>query len=193
MNLESLYQHLNTEYFDDSLPLCQILWSKRLTRTAGHIRVDKRIITLSVPLLSEAFAERGHNVCGVWCETSETALREIMKHEMIHLWLYVQKLPHGHTVEFRRKAKAIGQPKTRHEISLPRLTTFKSGWVYICKSCDTRIVRKRRMGRIAACGACCKRYSKGKYDSRFQLRGTKITEEMVKNWQTAASNFKSGT
>ncbi|HEX8552028.1 MAG TPA: SprT-like domain-containing protein [Abditibacteriaceae bacterium] len=174
LDLQTLYTELNTEYFDAILPPCDIRWSRRLTRAAGVIRVQKREIRLSVPLLVEPWQTLlppTFQICGVACDSFESASREILKHEMIHLWLYVKGLPHGHTPEFRRKAREIGQPRTRHNIALPPPTT---GWIYRCEVCRSELHRRRRFGRSVACAACCKTHNRGKYDERFKLRGHKI-------------------
>lgn len=90
---------------------------------------------------------------------------------MIHLWLYEKQLPHGHTPEFRRKAREIGQGKTRHAIDLP---TPKTGWQYSCNACGDAFARRRRYGRPVACARCCKQFNRGSYDARFKLRGKRI-------------------
>lgn len=172
----SLYAELNVTYFGGILPPCDIRWSRRLTRAAGTIDVRKPEMTLSVPLLVEAYAPTSlfppqYEVCGVHCDDGPTALREIMKHEMIHLWLFVLGRPHGHTPEFRAKARSIGQPKTRHGIALP---PPKSGWIYVCPRCAMEYPRRRRMSKPAACGACCKKHAGGRFDERFKLRGRRV-------------------
>lgn len=166
--LSALYQALNREFFDGQLPLCSIKWSRRLTRTAGNIRVQSRLITLSLPLLFDVW-KPGHafEVCGIRCAFPEAALREILKHEMIHLWLHEQGLPCGHTREFRVKARLIGQRATRHAIELP---APKSGWVYECAGCEAQVFRRRRFGERVACARC----SGGGYDERFRLRGRRL-------------------
>ena len=167
-----MYQQLNAEFFGDELPNCEIRWSRRLTRAAGNIRVQSRVISLSIPLLIDAYADGAtHEVCGVAACDGPIALREILKHEMIHLWLHVKGLPCGHTREFRAKARAIGQPKTRHGIALP---VAKSGWIYSCARCKTQISRRRRMSRIGACAACCRKYNGGKFDAQFLLKGRRV-------------------
>lgn len=174
--LQNLYQILNAEYFDSALPGCKISWSRQLTRAAGNIAVKKREIKLSIPLLLEAFQNGSlfapeYSICGVQCDNCDDAIREILKHEMIHLWLFEKGLPHGHTPEFRKKARALGQPKTRHGIDLP---APKSGWQYSCLHCSAIFSRRRRYGRPVACARCCKRFNKGLYDARFKLRGRRI-------------------
>jgi len=174
--LQALYSELNLEYFDNLLPPCRITWSRRLTRTAANIDVRRCLIHLSLPLLIDSFRRDSlfgpeHRVCGVLCDSPERALREILKHEMIHLWLHVRGLPSGHTAEFRAKANAIGQPKTRHDITLP---APRSGWIYTCPVCSTEFTRRRRYGRPVACARCCKRFNGGNYDERFKLRGRRI-------------------
>jgi len=175
-NLDVLFQELNETYFDAILPPCRIQWSRQLTRTAGNIDVRRRVIKLSLPLLVDAFANRSlfgpeYQVCGVICTNPEEAMHEILKHELIHLWLHVQGLPSGHTTAFRAKARSMGQPRTRHGIALPPPT---SGWIYKCGHCSTEFPRRRRYGRPVACLKCCKRYGNGKFDERFKLRGRRI-------------------
>lgn len=174
--LQLLYAELNSLYFDDMLPPCRILWSRQLTRTAGNIDVRRAVIKLSAPLLQDAFRRdslfpKEYSVCGVLCDSQDLATREILKHEMIHLWLHVQGLPSGHTAEFRAKAKAIGQPKTRHGIALP---APRSGWIYSCLYCNGEFTRRRRYGRSVACLQCCKKFNSGQYDARFKLRGRRV-------------------
>jgi hypothetical protein len=176
IDLQPLYAQLNTQYFEDCLPPCQIAWSRRLTRTAGNIDVRRQLIHLSVPLLIDAFRSdslfgREYLVCGVLCDAPEVAVREILKHEMIHLWLHVRGLPSGHTMEFRIKAREIGQPKTRHDIELP---APRSGWIYTCPVCNHATPRRRRYSRAVACLRCCKRFNGGQYHERFKLRGRRI-------------------
>ena len=169
--LLALYSRLNAEFFGNSLPLCSIKWSRALTRAAGNIRVELKVITLSVPLLVEWPEGAAFEVCGVRCASAQQALVEILKHEMIHLWLYQGKLPCGHTREFRLKAREIGQSKTRHGIARP---TPKSGWIYECAGCQSTIHRRRKFGRKVACARCCKQLGSGSYDERFRLRGRRI-------------------
>jgi hypothetical protein len=173
-----LYEQFNYRYFDATLPLCPIIWSRQLTRTAGNIDVRAPKIKLSYPLLIEAFAPKGlfspeFEICGVRCDSSQRAVEEILKHEMIHLWLHEQGLPSGHTAEFRAKARQMGQPKTRHQIETPKPRT---GWEYSCPVCKSTFTRRKRFGRPVACAACCKEFNKGKFDARFKLRGKRLGE-----------------
>lgn len=176
--LLQLYDQFNYQYFDASLPRCAIIWSRQLTRTAGNIDVQALKIKLSYPLLVEAFTPKGlfppeFDICGVRCDSSEKAVEEILKHEMIHLWLHVQNLPSGHTAQFRAKARQIGQPKTRHQIETPKP---RSGWEYSCATCKSTFTRRKRFGHPVACATCCKKFNKGKFDARFKLRGKHIGE-----------------
>ncbi|HEX8833287.1 MAG TPA: SprT-like domain-containing protein [Abditibacteriaceae bacterium] len=176
LSLQRLYDELNHQFFESALPACQLIWSRQLTRAAGNIDVRRKIIKLSVPLLMDSFRSDTlfapeFDICGVRCADAETALIEILKHEMIHLWLHEKGLPSGHTPEFRAKARAIGQPKTRHNIALP---TPRTGWIYACGACGHEFPRRRRYGRAVACARCCKQWNKGKFDARFQLRGRRI-------------------
>ena len=171
--LNALYARLNAEFFAQSLPPCRIKWSRQLTRAAGNIDVKNRLIKLSVPLLIDAYAKENpkFEICGIVCDSPHIALIEIMKHEMIHLWLHERGLPSGHTAAFRAKARALGQTQIRHAIARPQP---KAGWIYSCPRCNAEIVRRRRFGRPVACGKCCKIHSSGGFDARFQLKGRKI-------------------
>ena len=176
--LQAAFADINREFFAGALPPCRIVWSRRLTRAAGNIDVRARLIKLSIPLIIEAFSQgREHEVSGVLCASSEQAAREILKHEVIHLWLFERGLPHGHTPEFRLKARAIGQPRTRHAIERPRPS---SGWLYRCAGCGSEVVRRKKWGRARACGSCCKKWSGGRFDARFVLRGRKIAPGEIK-------------
>jgi hypothetical protein len=163
---------INRQFFDGSLPPCRVVWSRRLTRSAGNINVRSRVIKLSVPLIIDAFGgEREHEVPGVVCRDAAQAAREILKHELIHLWLFERGLPHGHTAAFRAKARQMGQARTRHAIERP---LPKTGWLYACAHCAAQIVRRKRWGRARACGACCKKFNGGRFDARFKLSGRRI-------------------
>jgi hypothetical protein len=177
--LQLLYHQLNHQYFDAALPPCSIIWSRQLTRAAGNIDVYRPLMKLSQPLLVDAYISKGlfppeYEICGVRCQSSEEAIREIVKHEMIHLWLHEQGLPSGHTAEFRAKARQMGQPKTRHQIETPKP---RSGWEYSCPVCKSTFTRRRRFGRPVACAACCKKFNGGKFHPRFKLRGRRLDRE----------------
>jgi len=171
-DLQVLWMRLNARFFEGALPSCRIEWSRQLSRSAGNINVSKRLVKLSAPLLLDAFADgQEHIVVGIRCCSSGEAVEEILKHEMIHLWLFERGLPCGHTPEFRRKAREIGQLKTRHDIARP---LPRSGWIYSCARCQAQVVRRKKFGRARACARCCKQFSQGKFDARFTLRGKKI-------------------
>ncbi len=171
-DLQVLWMRLNARFFEGALPACRIEWSRRLSRSAGNIDVGKRLVKLSAPLLLDAFADgREHIAVGVRCRSSGEAVEEILKHEMIHLWLFERGLPCGHTPDFRRKAREIGQLKTRHDIARP---LPKSGWIYTCARCQAQVVRRKKFGRARACARCCKQFSRGQFDACFTLRGRKI-------------------
>lgn len=171
-----LYQSLNEKYFEGELPVCEIVWSRRLRRTAGSIDVRARLIKLSVPILNDAFLPEknpgaGYVVCGVLCRTREAALYEILKHEMIHLWLFERGLPCGHTREFRVKAREMGQSDIRHQIAVP---PARSGWKYFCPVCRASFIRVRRFSRAVACMKCCRAFNGGEFHQRFKLRRERI-------------------
>lgn len=183
-DLLELFGQLNGRFFEDKLPPCQVRWSRRLTRTAGMVYCEERLIDLSYPLLVEQFRSATlfppeYLVCGVPCQSAGEATTEILKHEMLHFWLYCRGEPPGHPPLFKHLAHAMGQSSIRHCITLPKRP---GDWVYQCPHCGYSLHRRRRMRRQVACGLCCRKYNQGEYDRRFQFQGRQLLygQEMLK-------------
>jgi hypothetical protein len=58
-------------------------------------------------------------------------------------------------------------------------------YVYHCKNCRRHFPRVRRIRQATACLACCRKFSRGKYDERFRLhlvkgcRSSKLSAPLV--------------
>ncbi len=142
INLElaqNYYTELNERYFERKLPPCRLEISARLTRTAGKIWPKMRVMRLSLSY---------HRLYG------PEELRNTILHEMIHLWLYEQKLPSGHTPLFRRKLEEVGLGGRVQALPVPP-RPYK--YVYSCPTCQREIFTRRKIN--SSCGQCDKVYN----------------------------------
>ena len=137
--VNDIYRQLNSLHFDDQLPECKIELSTRLKRTAGKIWPKQRLIRLSIPY---------HNHYGL------TEINNTLLHEMIHLWLYLQGLPSGHTPVFRQKLAELGIPDRIHALPMPP-SPYK--YLYSCPTCHREIQTHKRIN--SSCGKCDKVYN----------------------------------
>jgi len=133
------YQELNLFYFENKLPTCQLELSTRLTRTAGKIWPKSRLMRLSLPY---------HQHYG------SQELRNTILHEMIHLWLFEQKLPSGHTNRFRQKSEEVGLGERINALPIPP-RPYK--YIYACPTCCYEIRTRRKIN--SSCGRCDKIYN----------------------------------
>ena len=156
--LQRLWTDLNLRHFGGGLPSIEIVWSRRLTASAGlfvsrggprvpAIGVRQRRIRLSAPLLRDA---------------SDRAEREILAtlaHEMIHQWQYdILKRRPNHGPDFRRKMgemNLVGLGITvRHDLTEAVRRLTRDAWQ--CLSCGRTYERQRRTiePRRHRCGGC---------------------------------------
>jgi predicted SprT family Zn-dependent metalloprotease len=155
--LQDLWHQLNKRHFEGRLPPIEIVWSRRLTSSAGmfvsHIgprspssslRSRRRLIRLSSPLLHGQPYE----------EVVST-----LAHEMIHQWQFdlLKRRPnHGH--DFCRKMVAMnrqGLQITVHH-TLDEAVQRLARYAWRCQQCGRAYERHRRTIRPShhRCGAC---------------------------------------
>ena len=142
INLElitGLYDGLNRQHFGGTLPKCRLEVSRRLVRTAGKVWPRIRLIRLSLPY---------HERYGL-DELSNTIL-----HEMIHLWLFEQGLPSGHTDRFRQKLAEVGLPDRVCALPVP---PRPYRYIYSCPTCRQELKTRRKIN--SSCGLCDKVYN----------------------------------
>jgi len=144
---QGLYAELNKRYFDGALPPCTIVFSGRMTRTAGWVRYRDLHMQLSMP-----YARR-HG----YRELVNTLI-----HEMIHVWLSVRGRPRGHTKEFRAKLVACGLEDRIHALPMP---PARSRYLYVCPGCNRERYTLRKLR--SSCGHCDRVFNP---NFRFQLR-----------------------
>lgn len=153
--VHALWQALNARYFSGRLPGIAILWSTRLTASAGlfvsqagprhpDASPDRRCIKLSVPLLGTQ---------------PKRELAGTLAHEMIHQWQYdILKRRPNHGPDFRRKLAIIERDGLvlggTHR--LDALAEALSRYAWRCIQCGRVYRRQRRTirPRRHRCGRC---------------------------------------
>ena len=83
---DMVFDKANAEFFESRLPRCRRIWNNRFRRVAGRIDCHRQQIELSAP---------HYEACGT------AALGIILIHEMIHLSLFSDGRPFGHTRKFK--------------------------------------------------------------------------------------------
>ncbi|MDE3118233.1 MAG: SprT-like domain-containing protein [Nitrospirota bacterium] len=149
---------MNLRYFDGGLPPIEIVWSRRLTASAGLFvshggpralpaGLRRRRIRLSAPLLRDG---------------SPVAEREVLAtlaHEMIHQWQFdILKRRPNHGPDFRRKMEDMNRAglgvTVRHDLTEAVQRLAKYAWR--CLDCGRTYERQRRTiePRRHRCGSC---------------------------------------
>jgi predicted SprT family Zn-dependent metalloprotease len=153
--LNELFQRLNQEHFNGSLPPPDLLWNSRLSSAAGRFTPGSRS-TGKRPLIEIASYLRD-------LSDGPTHVRATLLHEMVHYLLWHQRRPHGHTGEFKKILKSVGAPRYN---PVPRLRPPK--YSYICGNCQTTVLARRKLGTVA-CALCCKKLNGGRFHRNFLL------------------------
>ncbi|MFK5922729.1 MAG: SprT-like domain-containing protein [Verrucomicrobiota bacterium] len=143
-----------------------VKWNSRLQTTAGRAHYAESRIELNPRLIEIA-------------DLAE--IEQTLKHELAHLVAYERcgKLqrrrlqPHG--VEWREACVDLGiSGEARcHELALPG-RRIRRKFAYTCPACTAVIERVRKIKGYVSCYPCCRQYSAGRYDRRFQLLETRL-------------------
>ncbi|MGA6827400.1 SprT-like domain-containing protein [Nitrospira sp. NS4] len=165
--LQAEWDTLNERYFSGLLPAIAIVWSRRLTSSAGMFvsrggprpRVAnlisphriRREIRLSEPLLTQLAERTPH---------AEQELLNTLAHEMIHQWQFdVLKRKPNHGPDFLRKMTEMNRSglvsiTTYHSLQKEVLALARFAWR--CTGCG-RVYRRQRKTiepRRHVCGSC---------------------------------------
>ncbi|MGH7230419.1 MAG: SprT-like domain-containing protein [Nitrospiraceae bacterium] len=157
--LLDLWAQLNVRYFRAALPAIEIVWSRRLTASAGIFMSlvgprarensqaptrTRRLIRLSLPLL---------------CDQPAREIIGTLAHEMIHQWQYdILKRRPNHGPDFRRMMDAMNRDglglTVRH--TLDEAVQSFSRYAWRCQQCGCDYQRQRRTIRPSRhrCGVC---------------------------------------
>ena len=140
-----------------------VVWNRRFTSAAGVARYAESRIELNPSLVE-----------------FEGEVDRTLKHELAHLIArnrYPNKriAPHGR--EWRQACAELGIPGEGAYHDLPFKTRKrKRNYAYQCNHCLEILTRVRPLKGYCACYACCKRYNRGQYHSRFQLIQVPVPE-----------------
>jgi predicted SprT family Zn-dependent metalloprotease len=151
------FHRINLAHFDGFLDPPILRWNARLRTSAGRFIPGSRTFWLKSPPIIEVASYLKNEAEAV------ALIEDTIAHEMIHYWLWVRHRPYGHTTEFLSKMKQMGVSRYN---PVPKLRPYR--YVYLCGSCKKEFFARRKLGPLA-CSDCCKRNSKGRYDSRFKL------------------------
>ena len=136
----------------------RVEWNPRMKSAAGRADYRERLISLN-PLL------RDHGI-----EEIDRTLR----HELAHLLAQFQVgrrriAPHG--PEWREACRALDIAAEARCHNLPFASkSFAPRFIYRCPNCRQEFPRVRRIRRVIACLACCRKHNGGDFDPRFRLR-----------------------
>ena len=159
-HLQQTWADLNRRYFCGALPPIEIIWSTRLTASAGMFvcrtgrrrpdtaaSVVKRLIRLSVPILQGDSQQAGQELIGT------------LAHEMIHQWQFdLLKRRPNHGPDFCRKMEEMNRDglgiTIRHGFAEAVQAFVRYAWR--CQQCGKVYERQRRTIRPGRhhCGAC---------------------------------------
>jgi len=136
----------------------RVEWNPRMRTAAGHADLQHARVSLNPRLF----------------EHGEIEIDRTLRHELAHLLAQSRAgrrriLPHGE--EWRRACHdlGIGDEPRCHNLPFP-INRRAHRYLYRCPNCRADFQRVRRMHRTVACLACCRRYNRGRFDKRFQLR-----------------------
>lgn len=136
----------------------RVEWNPRLKSCAGRADFRRKLISLNPRLHAHGRDE----------------VDRTFRHELAHLLAQFRAgrkriAPHGE--EWRQACRdlGIGDEKRCHNLLFPIAKHF-SRFLYRCPNCKHEFARTRRIRRAVACLACCRAYSRGRFDARFRLR-----------------------
>jgi predicted SprT family Zn-dependent metalloprotease len=177
----------------------RVEWNPRMKSAAGRADYRQKLISLN-PLLLElrdefarieistgeldclkqsSLTSAGH-VVSQQTEPHGAVHDEIertLRHELAHLLAQFREkrgrriAPHGQ--EWRQACCDLGIADETRCHNLPFATkSFPRRCVYRCPNCEQEFTRVRRIRRVIACLACCRKHNRGNFDPRFRLKLT---------------------
>lgn len=151
------FHEINTKHFDGFLEPPLLNWNSRLRSSAGRfIPGSRKYFKLYRPKIEIASYLREE-------VNSDFLITDTLAHEVIHYWLWVRRVPYGHTPEFLAKMRQMGVSRYN---TVPRLRPHK--YLYKCEVCEKTFPTRKRLGNLA-CATCCNVHNAGKYHLRFKL------------------------
>jgi len=135
----------------------RVEWNSRLKTAAGRADYSKKLISLNPRLFEHP-----------------TEIDRTLRHELAHILAQFRAgrrriLAHG--AEWRQACVDLGiaDEKRCHNLPFP-VRTYTARFVYRCPNCLQEFTRVRRVRRVIACLACCRKHNGGEFDPRFRLQ-----------------------
>ncbi|MET0516981.1 MAG: SprT-like domain-containing protein [Nitrospiraceae bacterium] len=160
---QKLWADLNGRYFDGALPPISIVWSRRLTSSAGLFMSHGGPRAADVPQpadgRSRCCIKLSRPLLDAGTRIGDLELTRTLAHEMIHQWQYdVLKRRPNHGADFRRMMHRMNQDGLSITIyhSLARETDALARYAWRCQQCGHIYRRQRRTikPRRHQCGVC---------------------------------------
>jgi SprT protein len=134
----------------------RVEWNSRLKTAAGRADYRLKLILLN-PRLFEHPAE----------------IDRTQRHELAHILAQFRAgrrriQPHGNEWHAACRDLGIGDEKRCHNLPFAA-RTYAARFVYRCPNCKQEFPRVRRVRRVVACLACCRKHNGGHFDARFRL------------------------
>jgi SprT protein len=133
-------------------------WNARLFSAAGRADFRRNLVSLNPRLREHDAAE----------------IERTLRHELAHLLAQFRAgrrrvPPHG--AEWRKACRdlGIGDESRTHALPFP-IQRRARRFLYQCPRCLKEFPRVRKIKRAVACLECCRKFNRGKFDKRAQLR-----------------------
>jgi SprT protein len=160
LNLEETARDLlRTNGADRIANELRVEWNSRLKTAAGRADYREKLILLNPQLFEYP-----------------TEIDRTLRHELAHILAQFRAgrrriSPHG--VEWQQACVDLGiaDEKRCHNLPFPA-RTYAARFVYRCPNCRQEFPRVRRVRRVVACLACCRKHNGGHFDPRYRLRFT---------------------
>lgn len=163
MSLREFFEQINQSHFEGKLEQPELMWNARLRSSAGRFFPGSRKLWKVIRPKIEIAAYLREE------EKNVDRVKDTLAHEMIHLWLWGEGRPYGHTAEFLAKMREMGVSRYN---PVPKRSSLR--YLYECRSCQKKFPTRKRLGQLA-CAACCEKHAGGRFDVRFLLTLNKRT------------------
>ncbi len=133
-------------------------WNTRLRTCAGRANSARSLISLNPRLQEHGAAE----------------IDRTFRHELAHLLAQFRAgrrriPPHGSLWRQACCDLGIADERRCHTLPFP-VQRHRRRYPYKCPKCGQDFPRVRRIRRVTACLACCRKHNGGKFDTRFRLQ-----------------------
>jgi SprT protein len=143
----------------------RVEWNPRMRSAAGRADFREKLVSLNPALL---------NLDSVNGQSGSDEIDRTLRHELAHLlaqWRVGRRRIAPHGIEWRQACRDLGIADEARCHNLPFVTkSFPPRFVYVCPNCKEKFPRVRRIRRVIACLACCRKHNRGDFDPRFRLK-----------------------